>query len=122
MSSGKKYKCSMKWGDSFQLTSSGIDTSVSTLTKVLRKVAQNMGKNNMSTNELGTLQLIIEQIANKFENRTGTVTQAEADRMMSDINKAGGLNEQLQQILGSRKTPSVLLHMMHLNLNLQKNV
>ena len=96
----------MKWGDSFQLTSSGIDTSVATLTKVLRKVAQNMGKNNMSTNELGTLQLIIEQIANKFENRTGTVTQAEADRMMSDINKAGGLNEQLQQILGSRKTPS----------------
>ena len=38
-------------------------------------------------------KLIIEQIANKFENRTGTVTQAEADRMMSDINKAGGLNE-----------------------------
>ena len=75
----EKYKCSMKWGDSFQLTSSGIDTSVATLTKVLRKVAQNMGKNNMSTNELGTLQLIIEQIANKFENRTGTVTQAEAD-------------------------------------------
>lgn len=102
----KRYKCSMKWGDSFQLTSSGIDTSVATLTKVLRKVAQNMGKNNMTTNELGTLQLIIEQIANKFENRTGTLTQSEADRMMKDVNKAGGLNEQLQEILGSRRAPS----------------
>ena len=103
---GKTYKCSMKWGDSFQLTSSGIDTSVATLTKVLKKVAADLGKNNMSANELGTLQLIIEQIANKFENRSGTVTQAEADRMMKDVNKAGGLNEQLQEILGSRRSPS----------------
>ena len=102
----KTYKCSMKWGDSFQLTSSGIDTSVATLTKVLKKVAADLGKNNMSVNELGTLQLIIEQIANKFENRSGTVTQAEADRMMKDVNKAGGLNEQLQDILGSRRSPS----------------
>ena len=81
-----------------------------------------MGKNNMSTNELGTLQLIIEQIANKFENRTGTVTQAEADRMMQDVNKAGGLNEQLQQILGLGKRLRVLLPMMHLNLNLVKRM
>ena len=103
---GKTYKCSMKRGDSFQLTSSGIDTSVATLTKVLKKVAADLGKNNMSANELGTLQLIIEQIANKFENRSGTVTQAEADRMMKDVNKAGGLNEQLQEILGSRRSPS----------------
>lgn len=103
---GKTYKCSMKWGDSFQLTSSGIDTSVATLTKVLKKVAADLGKNNMSVNELGTLQLIVEQIANKFENRAGTLTQAEADRMMKDVNKAGGLNEQLQEILGSRRAPN----------------
>ena len=104
--SGKTYKCSMKWGDSFQLTSSGIDTSVQTLTKVLKKVAKDLGKNNMSTTELGTLQLIVEQIANKFENRTGTVSAPEADRMMKDVNKAGGLNEQLQEILGSRRAPT----------------
>ena len=103
---GKKYKCSMKWGDSFQLTSSGIDTSTQVLTKVLRKCAADIGKNNMSTTELGTLQLIVEQIANKFENRTGTVSAPEADRMMKDVNKAGGLNEQLQEILGSRRAPT----------------
>lgn len=104
--SGKKYKCSMKWGDSFQLTSSGIDTSVAVLTKVLKKVAAEIGKNNMTATELGTLQLIIEQIANKFENRTGTMTAPEAERLMRDVTKAGGLNEQLQDILGSRKVPS----------------
>lgn len=103
---GKKYKCSMKWGNSFQLTSSGIDTSVQVLTKVLKKVAADLGKNNMSVAELGTLQLIIEQIANKFENRTGTLTQSEADRIMKDVNKSGGLNEQLQEILGSKRSPS----------------
>ena len=103
---GKTYKCSMKWGDSFQLTSSGIDTSTQVLTKVLRKCAADIGKNNMSTTELGTLQLIVEQIANKFENRTGTVSAPEADRMMKDVNKAGGLNEQLQEILGSRRAPT----------------
>lgn len=103
---GKTYKCSMKWGASFQLTSSGIDTSVATFTKVLKKVAADLGKNNMSVDELGTLQLIIEQIANKFENASGTLTQAEADRMMKDVNKAGGLNEQLQEILGSRRAPT----------------
>ena len=103
---GKKYKCSMKWGDSFQLTSSGIDTSTQVLTKVLRKCAADIGKNNMSTSEIGTLQLIVEQIANKFENRTGTVSAPEADRMMKDVNKAGGLNEQLQEILGSRRAPT----------------
>ena len=103
---GKTYKCSMKWGASFQLTSSGIDTSVATFTKVLKKVAADLGKNNMSVDELGTLQLIVEQIANKFENASGTLTQAEADRMMKDVNKAGGLNEQLQEILGSRRAPT----------------
>ncbi len=102
---GKKYKCSMKWGNSFQLTSSGIDTSVQVLTKVLKKVASQMGKSNMSAVELGTLQLIIEQIANKFENNTGTMTAPQAEKLMKDVNKAGGINEQLQDILGSRKSP-----------------
>lgn len=100
---GVKYKCSMKWGDSFQLSSGGIDNSTSVLTKVLRKCAADIGKNGMTVDELGTLQLILEQIANKFENASGTMTAPEADRIMADVTKAGGLNEQLQDILGSRK-------------------
>lgn len=104
--SGKKYKCSMKWGDSFQLTSAGIDTSVQILTKILKKVSSQIGKNNMSVVELGTLQLIIEQIANKFENNSGTMSAPEAERLMKDVNKSGGINEQLQAILGSKRSPS----------------
>ena len=105
---GKKYKCSMKWGDSFQLSSAKIDSSVDFITKVLRKCAADVGKNGMTTDQLGSLQLILEQISNKFENSTGTVMAPEADRMMADVTKAGGLNEQLQDVLGSKggkKTP-----------------
>lgn len=103
---GKKYKCSMKWGDSFQLSSGGIDNSVEFMTKVLRKCAADIGKNGMTVDQLGQLQLILEQICNKFENASGTMLAPEADRYMSDVTKAGGLNEQLQDILGSRtKTP-----------------
>ena len=100
---GKTYKCSMKWGDSYQLSSAGIDKSVTIIQKVLNKVAKNIGASRMSVTELGTLQLILEQIANKFENNTGTMTATQADRFMKDVNKAGGLNEQLQDILGSRR-------------------
>jgi hypothetical protein len=102
---GKKYKCSMKWGNSFQLSSAKVDSTVDYITKVLKKCAADLGKNGMTTDQLGSLQLILEQISNKFENATGTVTAPEADRMMKDVNKAGGLNEQLQEILGSKKSP-----------------
>ena len=33
----KKYKCSMKWGKSYQLTSAGVDKSIQVFTKVLKK-------------------------------------------------------------------------------------
>lgn len=102
---GKKYKCSMKWGNSFQLSSAKVDSTVEYITKVLKKCAADLGKNGMTTDQLGSLQLVLEQISNKFENATGTVTAPEADRMMKDVNKAGGLNEQLQEILGSKKSP-----------------
>ena len=84
---GKTYKCSMKWGDSYQLSSAGIDKSVTIIQKVLNKVAKNIGASRMSVTELGTLQLILEQIANKFENNTGTMTATQADRFMKDVNK-----------------------------------
>lgn len=98
------YKCSMKWGKSFQLTSAGVDRSVSVLQKVLEKVAMEYStKKDAAT--LGYLQLLLEQISNKFENATGTMPQSRAKTLMSDVKKAGGINEQLQSILGSKKNP-----------------
>lgn len=102
----KKYKCSMKWGKSFQLTSAGVDKSVQVFTKVLKKVASQMGSNNISVNSLGSLQLILEQMNNKFENSSGTMDQATAKRLMANVKKSGGINEQLQEILGSKKSPT----------------
>ena len=51
----KKYKCSMKWGKSYQLTSAGVDKSIQVFTKVLKKVAQDLGTNNMSIDSLGKI-------------------------------------------------------------------
>ena len=96
----------MKWGKSFQLTSAGVDKSVQVFTKVLKKVASQMGSNNISVNSLGSLQLILEQMNNKFENSSGTMDQATAKRLMTDVKKSGGINEQLQEILGSKKSPT----------------
>lgn len=102
----KKYKCSMKWGKSYQLTSAGVDKSVQVFTKVLKKVAKNIQSNKMDVNTLGNLQLVLEQMANKFENNSGTMDQATAKRLMGDVKKSGGINEQLQEILGSKKSPT----------------
>lgn len=103
---GKKYKCSMKWGKSYQLSSAGVDKSIQVFTNVLRKVAKKLNSNNMDVNSLGNLQLILEQIANKFENASGTLDQSEAKRLMTDVKKSGGLNQQLQEVLGSKKSPT----------------
>lgn len=102
----KKYKCSMKWGKSYQLTSAGVDKSVQVFTKVLKKVARDININKMDVNTLGNLQLILEQMANKFENASGTMDQSTAKRLMNDVKKSGGINEQLQEILGSKKAPT----------------
>lgn len=104
---GKKYKCSMKWGKSFQLTSAGIDKSTQVFSNVLKKVAAECGGGENNIIALGYLQLILEKINNKCENAKGTVDQPTAKRILSDMKKAGGLNEQLQEVLGSKKVPGV---------------
>lgn len=98
------YRCSMKWGNSFQLTSAGVDKSISVLQVVLEEVARKYSSNT-DVKTLGYLQLLLEQIANQFENATGTMDQATAKRVMSTAKKAGGINEQLQSILGTKKNP-----------------
>jgi hypothetical protein len=102
----KKYKCSMKWGKSYQLSSAGVDKSVQVFTKVLKKVAKDINMNKMDASSLGNLQLVLEQISNKFENATGTMDQTTAKRLMNDVKKSAGINEQLQEILGSKQSPT----------------
>lgn len=114
---GIKYKCSMKWGKSFQLTSSGIDKSLTVFKQVLDKsLKECTGKSDQKS--LGYVQSILEEIARKFENNKGTTDQPTAKRLLSDIKKSGGINEQLQNVLGSKQKPdsSILYHCFKKNL------
>lgn len=100
----KKYKCSMKWGKSFQLSSAGVDKSVQVFQKVLAKVAKEYSSKEDAVT-LGYLQLVLEQLANKLDGATGTMPAPQAKAIMNDLKRSEGLNEQLQLILGSKKNP-----------------
>jgi len=103
---GKKYKCSMKWGKSFQLSSAGVDKSVQVFQKVLEKSMKECS-GSTSKNALGYIQSMLEQITEHFENSTGTMDQPTAKRLLANTKNTGGLQEQLKIVLGSKKVPSV---------------
>lgn len=96
---GKKYRVSMKWGDKYQLSSAGISKTVKVLTDVLKGAAKEGG---MTTNNLGEIALVLEQI----DNQLGSLPKkGEQAFMKNKLAKANHLNLQLQEILGSRKNP-----------------
>ena len=103
----KKYKCSMKWGKSFQLTSAGIEKSITVFQRVLQKSLRECSGQEGSREALGYIQSMLEQIADDFENATGTMDQPTAKRKLADTKKAGGLQEQFTNVLGTRKKPQV---------------
>ena len=106
-SGGTTYRCSMKWGKSFQLTSAGVDKSAAVLEKVLKKTIKECGGGREDKQALAHIQAILERMTEKFEDNTGTIMQTKAKALMSDVRKTGGLNEQFQEVLGSRKSPHV---------------
>tara|TARA_R100000353_G_scaffold85496_1_gene63748 strand:- start:1662 stop:2270 length:609 start_codon:yes stop_codon:yes gene_type:complete len=103
----KKYKCSMKWGKSFQLTSAGIEKSVLVFQRVLQKSLRECSGQEGSRKALGYIQSMLEQITDEFENATGTMDQPTAKRKLADTKKTGGLQEQFTTVLGTRKNPQV---------------
>ena len=103
----KKYKCSMKWGKSFQLTSAGIEKSILVFQRVLQKSLRECSGQEGSREALGYIQSMLEQIADEFENATGTMDQPTAKRKLADTKKTGGLQEQFTNVLGTRKDPQV---------------
>jgi len=98
---GKKYKCSLKYGDAFQLSSAGIEKTNEFLTKVIKKVAKDMGKNSLQS--LGEMVMILEQI----DGVIGDTVKAEANVIQSKLSELQGVQFALQQILGSRTQPNV---------------
>lgn len=98
---GKKYKCSLKYGDAFQLSSAGIEKTNEFLTKVIKKVAKDMGKNSLQS--LGEMVMILEQI----DGVIGDTVKAEASVIQNKLSQLQGVQFALQQILGSRTQPDV---------------
>ena len=99
---GKKYKCSMKYGEKFQLSSAGINSTMLVLTKVLKEVAQKHGaRQNVQT--YGEIALLIEQIGNLLDTGQKIAPGAQLKTRLNKAKGTGGLIEQLQEILGSRK-------------------
>jgi hypothetical protein len=101
INSSKKYKCSLKYGDSFQLSSAGIEKTNEFLTKVINKVAKDMGKNSLQS--LGEMVMILEQI----DGVIGGTVKAEASVIQSKLSQLQGVQFALQQILGSKTQPDV---------------
>jgi hypothetical protein len=97
---GQKYKCSMKWGESYQLSSAGIQGTVSQLSHVLKSVA--MKSSSAQVGALGSVALTLEQISNVLGTGPKTLPQPE---IKAKLDRASGLNEELQKILGSRQDP-----------------
>jgi hypothetical protein len=104
--SGTKYKCSMKWGSSYQLSSSGISGTVSVLDKVLRKVVSGGGM-GMDINALGEIALVLEQASNIASQYPTRQEKNTIKPILDRIKGSGGLNEELQRILGSRKNTNI---------------
>lgn len=96
---GKKYKCSLKWGDKYQLSSAGISKTSEVLKKVLDESNQIGG--NKTRQE-------IAQFITEFENTLGTLPKkGEQAEMKRALERNTHLKAKLEQFLGTRKETQV---------------
>ena len=98
---GKKYKCSMKWGNTFQASSAGVEGTEKFLMEVIKASA---GK--VSAEALGEVVAVLAQL----DGILGGVkkdTAAKMQQSLSKIRQKDGLQFRLQQVFGSSKSPEV---------------
>lgn len=99
---GTTYKCSMKWGKNYQLSSAGIDGTVNVLRSILSKVGNVSGMSGQSSQKIAA---VIDEI----NDTLGDVGIQQGSIVRERIKKAkqSGLLERLQNILGSPREPKV---------------
>lgn len=104
---GKTYKCSLKWGNVFQLSSAGLETTDNFLTKVMQKIISNQGNNNTTTSIIADVILIMSQI----DGIIGDEKVQKASELKPKLSKIRGshnsLQSKLQSVLGSARNPNV---------------
>ncbi len=105
---GKIYKCSLKWGNVFQLSSAGLETTDNFLTKVMQKIISNQGNNNTTTTTtIADVILIMSQIDGIIgEDKIQTASQLKP-KLSKIRGSHNSLQSRLQSILGSARNPNV---------------
>jgi membrane-associated HD superfamily phosphohydrolase len=101
---GKKYKCSMKWGDAYQFSSAGIEGTVNVLNSILFKVTMAGGLSGASTIKVAE---IMDELSQTLGEGPRSQEQSIMKAKLEVAKRSGGLNDKLQSILGSRKNPNV---------------
>lgn len=103
---GKIYKCSLKWGNTFQLSSAGLEATDNFLKKVMQKIISNSG-NNTTTTTIADVILIMSQIDGIIgEDKIQTASQLKP-KLSKIRGSHNSLQSRLQSILGSARNPNV---------------
>lgn len=98
---GTKYKCSMKWGNTFQASSAGIEGTEKFLMEVIKASV-----GTVSSTALGEVIAVLTQLDGVLGGvKTDTATKMQQN--LSKIRQKDGLQFRLQQIFGSSKSPEV---------------
>jgi len=98
---GKTYKCSMKWGNTFQASSAGVEGTEKFLMEVIKASV-----GTVSTTALGEVVAVLSQL----DGLLGGVKKDTATKMQESLKKIrqkDGLQFRLQQVFGSSKSPEV---------------
>ena len=93
------YQCSMKYGDSFQLSSSMIETNVTALTEIYKKIARGKGSKT-DGNTLANIQAVINDVEAFFPNKY--MTKEDVDSLIKHNPNAAALEERLIEIIGTK--------------------
>ena len=96
---GKIYQCSMKYGNSFQLSSSMIETNVTALTEIYKKIARGKGSKT-DGNTLANIQAVINDVEAFFPNKY--MTKEDVDSLIKHNPNAAALEERLIEIIGTK--------------------
>lgn len=98
---GTTYKCSMKWGNTFQASSAGVEGTEKFLMEVIKASV-----GTVNTTALGEVVAVLAQL----DGLLGGVkkdTAAKMQQSLSKIRQKDGLQFRLQQVFGSSKSPEV---------------
>ena len=96
---GTLYQCSMKYGNSFQLSSSMIETNVTALTEIYKKIARGKGSKT-DGNTLANIQAVINDVEAFFPNKY--MTKEDVDSLVTHNPNAAALEERLIEIIGTK--------------------